>query len=47
MIASGMLDPRLHTWYLAQRVTLDAGTFDEYMTALRSAWLETHLDMKL
>ncbi|KAG1773665.1 hypothetical protein EV702DRAFT_1129842 [Suillus placidus] len=47
MIAFGMLDPRLHTWYLAQRVTLDAGTFDEYMTALKDAWLETHWDTKL
>ncbi|KAG2335773.1 hypothetical protein BDR05DRAFT_1006460 [Suillus weaverae] len=47
MIAFGMLDPRLHTWYLAQRVTLDAGTFDEYMTVLKDAWLETHWDTKL
>lgn len=47
MIAFGMLDPRLHTWYLAQRATLDAGTFAEYMTALKNAWLDTHWDMKL
>ncbi|KAG0697134.1 hypothetical protein DFH29DRAFT_789824, partial [Suillus ampliporus] len=47
MIAFGMLDPRLHTWYLAQRVTLDAGTFTEYMTALKDAWLESHWDTKL
>jgi hypothetical protein len=47
MIAFGMQDPRLHTWYLAQRDTLDAGTFDEYLTALKSAWLDTHWDTKL
>jgi hypothetical protein len=47
MIAFGMSDPRLHTWYLAQRATLDAGTFSEYLTALKSAWLETHWDTKL
>ncbi|KAG1894463.1 uncharacterized protein F5891DRAFT_1195168 [Suillus fuscotomentosus] len=47
MVAFGMLDPRLHTWYLAQRVTLDVGTFLEYMTALKGAWLETHWDTKL
>ncbi|KAG2350852.1 hypothetical protein BDR05DRAFT_943190 [Suillus weaverae] len=47
MIAFGMLDPRLHTWYLAQRAILDAGTFDAYMTALKDAWLETHWDTKL
>jgi hypothetical protein len=47
MITSGMLDPCLHTWYLAQQVTLDAGTFNEYMMALRSAWLKMHWDMKL
>ncbi|KAG1762163.1 hypothetical protein EV702DRAFT_352586 [Suillus placidus] len=47
MIAFGMLDPRLHTWYLAQRATLDAGTFTEYMTALKDAWLESHWDTKL
>jgi len=47
MIAFGMLDVRLHTWYLAQRATLDAGTFNEYMTALKDAWLDTHWDTKL
>jgi len=47
MIASGMTDPRLHIWYLTQRDALDAGTFDAYMTALKSAWLETHWDTKL
>lgn len=47
MVAFRMLDPRLHTWYLAQQVTLDAGTFLEYMTALKDAWLETHWDTKL
>jgi len=47
MIAFGMSDPRLHTWYLAQCATLDAGTFSEYLTALKSAWLETHWDTKL
>ncbi|KAG0696000.1 hypothetical protein DFH29DRAFT_813576, partial [Suillus ampliporus] len=47
MIAFGMLDPRLHTWYLTQRVVLDAGTFGAYMTALKDAWLETHWDTKL
>ncbi|KAG1839248.1 hypothetical protein F4604DRAFT_1599732 [Suillus subluteus] len=47
MIAFGMMDARLHTWYLAQRVTLDAGTFEEYMTALKNAWLESHWDTKL
>ncbi|KAG1897422.1 uncharacterized protein F5891DRAFT_1191864 [Suillus fuscotomentosus] len=47
MIAFGMLDARLHTWYLAQRAILDAGTFNEYMTALKSAWLEKHWDIKL
>ncbi|KAG1775492.1 hypothetical protein EV702DRAFT_972901, partial [Suillus placidus] len=47
MIASGMTDPRLRTWYLTQRATLDAGTFAEYMTALRSAWLESHWATKL
>ncbi|KAG1836531.1 hypothetical protein F4604DRAFT_1692804 [Suillus subluteus] len=39
MVAFGMLDPCLHTWYLAQWVTLDA--------ALKDAWLETHWDTKL
>jgi hypothetical protein len=47
MIASGMTDPRLHTWYLTQHATLDGGTFDKYMTALKTAWLETHWDTKL
>ncbi|KAG1780964.1 hypothetical protein EV702DRAFT_939486, partial [Suillus placidus] len=47
MVAFGMLDPRLHTWYLALRATLDAGTFTEYMTALKAAWLEAHWDTKL
>jgi len=47
MIASGMTDPRLHTWYLTQRATLDGGTFEAYMTALKDAWLESHWDTKL
>ncbi|KAG1857406.1 hypothetical protein F4604DRAFT_1589940, partial [Suillus subluteus] len=47
MIASGMLDARLRTWYLTQRATLDAGTFAAYMTALKDAWLDTHWDTKL
>ncbi|KAG1849853.1 hypothetical protein C8R48DRAFT_778448 [Suillus tomentosus] len=47
MVAFGMLDARLHTWYLAQRAMLDAGTFEEYMTALKDAWLESHWDTKL
>ncbi|KAG1719489.1 hypothetical protein EDB19DRAFT_1784193 [Suillus lakei] len=47
MIAFGMLDVRLHTWYLAQRATLDVGMFAEYMTALKDAWLDTHWDTKL
>ncbi|KAG2129139.1 hypothetical protein DEU56DRAFT_741575, partial [Suillus clintonianus] len=47
MIAFGMLDPRLHTWYLTQRATLDAGTFQNYMKALRDAWLESHWANKL
>ncbi|KAG0694998.1 hypothetical protein DFH29DRAFT_957276, partial [Suillus ampliporus] len=47
MIVFGMLDPCLHTWYLAQRATLDAGMFTEYMTALKDSWLDTHWDMKL
>ncbi|KAG1795413.1 uncharacterized protein HD556DRAFT_1472931 [Suillus plorans] len=47
MIAFGMLDPRLHTWYLAQRATLDGGTFANYMTALKAGWLDTHWDTKL
>ncbi|KIK36766.1 hypothetical protein CY34DRAFT_32780, partial [Suillus luteus UH-Slu-Lm8-n1] len=47
MIASGMKDPRLRTWYLTQRATLDAGTFSEYMEALRNAWLECHWASKL
>ncbi|KAG2051827.1 hypothetical protein BDR06DRAFT_1060391 [Suillus hirtellus] len=47
MIAFSMMDPRLHTWYLMQKATLDAGTFMDYMTALKDAWLETHWDLKL
>ncbi|KAG2158306.1 uncharacterized protein EDB93DRAFT_1246158 [Suillus bovinus] len=47
MIAFGMLDPRLRTWYLTQRATLDGGTFTQYMTALKNAWLESHWDTKL
>jgi hypothetical protein len=47
MIAMGMADPRFHTWYLTQKATLDAGTFAEYITALKDAWLETHWDSKL
>jgi hypothetical protein len=47
MITSGMTDARPHTWYLAQRAVLDAGTFNAYMTALKDAWLETHWDTKL
>ncbi|KAG2337937.1 hypothetical protein BDR05DRAFT_952292 [Suillus weaverae] len=47
MIVFGMLDPHLHTWYLAQRAILDAGMFDAYMTALKDAWLGTHWDTKL
>ncbi|KAG1866134.1 hypothetical protein F4604DRAFT_1682869 [Suillus subluteus] len=47
MIASGMLDVRLRTWYLTQRAILDAGTFTAYMTALKNAWLDTHWDTKL
>jgi hypothetical protein len=47
MIASGMTDPRLRTWYLNQRATLDAGTFKDYMKALRGAWLESHWANKL
>ncbi|KAG1760009.1 hypothetical protein EDD22DRAFT_781723 [Suillus occidentalis] len=47
MVAFGMLDPRLHTWYLAARPTLDAGTFDQYMTALKKAWLDTYWAAKL
>ncbi|KAG0706782.1 hypothetical protein DFH29DRAFT_995651 [Suillus ampliporus] len=47
MIASGMADPRLRTWYLSQRATLNAGTFSDYMTALRNAWLEKHWATKL
>ncbi|KAG1810626.1 uncharacterized protein BJ212DRAFT_1302358 [Suillus subaureus] len=43
-IVFGMMDPHLHTWYLTQRATLDAGTI--CMTALKSAWLETHWDSK-
>ncbi|KAG0700148.1 hypothetical protein DFH29DRAFT_764200, partial [Suillus ampliporus] len=47
MIAFGMLDPRLHTWYLMQQAILNAGTFTEYMTTLRTAWLESHWANKL
>ncbi|KAG1763847.1 hypothetical protein EDD22DRAFT_1050004 [Suillus occidentalis] len=47
MIASGMLDPRLRTWYLTRRATLNAGTFAEYMSALRIAWLESNWANKL
>ncbi|KAG1771255.1 hypothetical protein EDD22DRAFT_769326, partial [Suillus occidentalis] len=47
MVASGMLDPRLHTWYKTQRTSLNAGTFVEYMKAFRDAWLETHWASKL
>lgn len=47
MIASGMKNPCLHTWYLTQQAILDAGTFTDYMTALKNAWLETHWDTKL
>ncbi|KAG1848587.1 hypothetical protein C8R48DRAFT_677239 [Suillus tomentosus] len=47
MIAFGMLDPRLHMWYLAQRAILDAGTFADYMTALKNGWLDTHWDTRL
>lgn len=47
MIAFGMLDARLHTWYLAHRVVLDAGTFEEYIEALKDTWLETHWDTRL
>jgi len=47
MIVFGMSDPCLHTWYLVQHTTLDAGTFGEYLMALKSAWLETHWDTKL
>ncbi|KAG1850163.1 hypothetical protein F4604DRAFT_82826 [Suillus subluteus] len=47
MIAFGMLDPRIHTWYLAQQATLDAGTFNDYIMALKDAWLDTHWDTKL
>ncbi|KAG3229868.1 hypothetical protein P692DRAFT_20718138, partial [Suillus brevipes Sb2] len=47
MIASGMTDPRLRTWYLNQRATLDAGMFKDYMKALRNAWLESHWANKL
>jgi hypothetical protein len=47
MIAFVMSDPHLHTWYLAQHATLDAGTFSKYLTALKSAWLEMHWDTQL
>lgn len=47
MIASGMMDPRLRTWYKTQRTTLDAGTFSQYMTAFRNAWLDSHWATKL
>lgn len=47
MVAFGMMDPRLHTWYLAQRAALDAGSFADYMTALKDGWLDTHWDTKL
>ncbi|KAG2737936.1 hypothetical protein P692DRAFT_20760337, partial [Suillus brevipes Sb2] len=47
MVAFGMLDPRLHTWYLTQRTVLNAGTFAAYMKAFRSAWLESHWANKL
>jgi hypothetical protein len=47
MVAFGMLDPRLHTWYLTRRTVLDAGTFKQYMTALRNDWLEKHWATKL
>jgi hypothetical protein len=47
MVAFGMQDPHLHTWYLTQRAVLDAGTFAKYMTALKDAWLDTHWDTKL
>jgi hypothetical protein len=46
MIASGMADPCLHAWYPIQCATLDGGMFNKYMTALKTAWLETHLDTK-
>ncbi|KAG2737965.1 hypothetical protein P692DRAFT_20702742, partial [Suillus brevipes Sb2] len=47
MIASGMTDPRLRTWYLTQRAILSEGTFEEYMTAFKEAWLDSHWAMKL
>ncbi|KAG2738432.1 hypothetical protein P692DRAFT_20709328, partial [Suillus brevipes Sb2] len=47
MIATGMTDPRLRTWYLTQRTVLNAGTFTAYMTAFRNAWLDSHWAMKL
>jgi hypothetical protein len=42
MIAFGMLDPRLHTWYLTQQATLDKGTFEQYIAALKKDWLKSH-----
>ncbi|KIK32494.1 hypothetical protein CY34DRAFT_101398, partial [Suillus luteus UH-Slu-Lm8-n1] len=47
MIASGMQDRRLHTWYLTQKATLNAGTFEDYMAALKKDWLEAHWETKL
>ncbi|KAG2740877.1 hypothetical protein P692DRAFT_201727552, partial [Suillus brevipes Sb2] len=47
MIASRMLDRRLHTWYLTQRATLNAGTFDAYMKMLKKDWLEANWETKL
>lgn len=47
MIVFGMLDPCLHTWYLTQCATLDVGTFAEYITALKDAWLNNHWATKL
>jgi hypothetical protein len=47
IIAFGMQDPQLHTWYLIQQAMLDVRTFDAYMTTLKSAWLDMHWDTKL
>ncbi|KAG2142353.1 hypothetical protein DEU56DRAFT_733934, partial [Suillus clintonianus] len=47
MISFGMQDTRLHAWYLSQRDTLNAGSFEDYMKALKKNWLESNWEVKL
>ncbi|KAH7903753.1 hypothetical protein BJ138DRAFT_979514, partial [Hygrophoropsis aurantiaca] len=46
-VAWGMRDARLSDWYLTNKAQIDGSTFAEYMTLLRTKWLEANWQARI